>query len=106
MDKTRRYVGLWMCVALAWTAMSSAAVKLPAIIGDHMALQRNQAVPIWGWAAPGEKITASIASQQKSTTAGADGKWTIRLDPAAGRRAAGNDSAGEQHDHGARHPGG
>src|SRR5437016_12289574 len=73
---------LW-CVFnfLAWTAAASAAVKLPAVIGDHMAIQRDQAVPIWGWADPGELVTVRLAGQQKTATATADGKWRIDLDP-------------------------
>ena len=37
---------------LAWSAAAGAAVKLPAVIGDHMVMQREQPVPIWGWADP------------------------------------------------------
>ena len=58
-----------------------ADLKFPAIIGDHMVLQQNQADPIWGWDAPGTQITVSFAGQSYSTTAGADGKWTVKLVP-------------------------
>lgn len=34
-----------------------AAVKLPAVFSHHMVLQRDMAVPIWGWAEPGEEVT-------------------------------------------------
>src|SRR5690348_11881204 len=67
--------------ALAWTAAAGAAVKLPAVIGDHMAIQRDQAVPMWGSAEPGEQVTVRLAGQQKTATAGTDGKWRIQLDP-------------------------
>ena len=33
-----------------------ADVKLPPVISDHMVLQRDAAVPIWGTAAAGEKV--------------------------------------------------
>jgi sialate O-acetylesterase len=36
-------------------------------------------VPIWGTAAPGEKITVSIEGQTRSATADTSGKWTVRL---------------------------
>jgi len=58
-----------------------ADLKFPAIIGDHMVLQQNQADPIWGWDAPGTQITVAFAGQSYSTTAGADGKWTVKLAP-------------------------
>ena len=50
-----------------------AEVKLPSIFGSHMVLQRDHANPVWGWAAPGDKITVSIAGQSHATTAGKDG---------------------------------
>ncbi len=35
------------------TGLTRADVKLPAIFGDHMVLQRDTSVPVWGTAAPG-----------------------------------------------------
>src|SRR3974390_907806 len=58
-----------------------AELKLPAIIGDHMVLQQNLANPLWGWDAPGTQVTVTFARQTKSTQAGADGKWMVKLDP-------------------------
>jgi len=58
-----------------------AEVKLPAIFGDHMVLQRGQSDPIWGWDTPGTEITVAFAEQTNSTIAGADGKWMVKLAP-------------------------
>ena len=63
------------------TSALHAELTLPAIIGDHMVLQRNQADPIWGWDTPGTKITVSFSNQNHSATAGADGKWSVKLSP-------------------------
>ncbi|RYG28155.1 MAG: hypothetical protein EOO01_40225, partial [Chitinophagaceae bacterium] len=57
----------------------SADVKLPSLFSDNMVLQRDQAIPVWGWAAPGEKITVQINEETKKVTAGKDGKWMIKL---------------------------
>ena len=57
-----------------------ADVKLPAIFGDHMVLQRGAKVPVWGKADAGERVTVKVGVQEKSTTAGEDGKWRIVLD--------------------------
>ena len=46
-----------------------------------MVLQQKQANPIWGWDTPGSAITVTFGDQKKSTTTGADGKWTVKLDP-------------------------
>src|SRR5438876_4983592 len=57
------------------------SLHLPSIFSDNMVLQRNFATPIWGSAVPNQSITLTIAGQTKQATAGADGKWMIKLDP-------------------------
>ncbi len=57
-----------------------AEVKLPSVFSDHMVLQRDVTLPVWGWADPGEKITVAVAKQMKTTTADAAGKWSLKLD--------------------------
>lgn len=66
-------------LALAFPFAARAEVKLPAVFSDHMVLQRDAVVPVWGWGAPGEKITVTFAGQSRATQAGADGKWTVTL---------------------------
>jgi sialate O-acetylesterase len=71
------------CLSLASSLAAQATVRLPALVGDHMVLQRNVKVPVWGWAAPGEQVT--IAFQNKTYTAlpGPDNKWQVLLPPVA-----------------------
>lgn len=65
---------------LALGALSARAdVTLPAIFSDHMVLQRDVRVPVWGVAAPGEKVAVTFAGQTQSATTGADGKWRVDL---------------------------
>jgi len=59
--------------------VAAAAVKLPAVFGDNMVLQRGRPVPVWGWADPGEEVTVAIAGQSLSTKAKADGRWKVEL---------------------------
>jgi sialate O-acetylesterase len=66
-------------VVASWAAVAAAAVKLPAVIGDNMVLQRDQPVPIWGWADKGEDVTVTIANQTLTTKAGDDGRWKVVL---------------------------
>ena len=63
------------------TTKATADVKLPPVISNHMVLQRDMPLPIWGTAAPGEKVTVSFRGQEKSATADPQGKWLVRLDP-------------------------
>lgn len=45
----------------------------------NMVLQRDKPIGIWGWAAPGEKVTVSLADQKKTATAGKDRAWKVTL---------------------------
>ncbi len=79
-------VGWALAVLLAGDRSAARAdVKLPAIFGDHMVLQRDQKDRVWGWADPGEEVTVAVTphDQSKTATAGADGKWQVTLDPLA-----------------------
>ncbi len=60
--------------------VSRAEIKVTPVFGDHMVLQREMAVPIYGTAAEGEKVTVKFRDQEKTTTAGADGRWVVKLD--------------------------
>lgn len=68
-------------VLFATAASAMADVKLPAIFGDNMVLQRDAKVNIWGWAEPGEQVAVTVAGQKAAATAGADGKWSLQLEP-------------------------
>ena len=83
------FIRFFIVAQLMLTAFndSRADVKLPSIFSDHMVLQTGVDVPVWGRAAPGEKVTVSIAGQVRETTADKGGKWRIKLDKLAGTNA-------------------
>jgi len=68
-----------LCITMCCAAAASAQVKPSALFGDHMVLQSDMPVPIWGTAEPAEKITIKFTGQTKSATADASGKWMVRL---------------------------
>lgn len=69
------------CLTLFVNALVQAEVSVPSIFSDHMVLQRDLANPVWGKASPGEPVKVSIADQSHMTTADADGRWWLELDP-------------------------
>src|SRR5262245_20490487 len=77
----RRRMASWVLGALlpAIAGTARADVRLPAVIGNNMVLQRDAPLPIWGWADPGEQVTVSLGANKASATAGADGKWQVQL---------------------------
>ena len=62
---------------------ASAAVELAPLFTDHAVLQRDQPLPVWGRATPGETITVTFHDQTAQTTTAADGRWSVRLKPLA-----------------------
>ena len=74
-------IRLALSVFLAVATLACAEPRLPKVLSDNMVLQRGIALPVWGWAEPGEKVTVAFAGQNKIATADAEGKWMLRLDP-------------------------
>ena len=68
------------CLVFA-VQMAFAEVKLPALIGDNMVLQRDLTNTLWGWADVGEEIKVEFNGQTKTTKADDAGKWSLKLDP-------------------------
>lgn len=68
---------------IAFGEVSAGELKLATVFSDHMVLQRDKLVPVWGWADAGEKITVEFGGQVHSTVAHSDGKWQVKLDPMA-----------------------
>jgi sialate O-acetylesterase len=58
---------------------SHAEVRLPRLISDHMVLQRDQPLKIWGWASPKEKITVSLKEKNYKTVTTDLGNWELLL---------------------------
>lgn len=73
-------------VAGLFTGTVLADVKLPAIFGDHMVLQQDQKLTIWGWADPGEKISVTVLEQGRAATADDQGNWRVVLEPVQSAR--------------------
>jgi sialate O-acetylesterase len=64
-----------------------ATVRLPALVGSHMVLQRGRPVPVWGWAAPGEQVSITFRGKTYVASApDANGRWqaTLPATPAGG----------------------
>lgn len=78
MIPSRRFL-LITAMLLAAPARLPAAVTLGSLFSDHMVLQRGVAVPVWGTASPGEKISVAFQEQTQTTTARPGGEWMVHL---------------------------
>ncbi|MDP6630645.1 MAG: sialate O-acetylesterase [Kiritimatiellia bacterium] len=76
---SHRRLSRFVLVGLLITTTAMAAPRLPGFFTDNMVLQREMEVPVWGWADPGEVVTVAFGGQSVSATAGANGKWMVKL---------------------------
>lgn len=76
-----RYPATFLIAFLALAANAFADVRLPGIISDHMLLQRDMPVRIFGKADPGEAVTVAFRGQTARTVTDAVGRWEVWLDP-------------------------
>ena len=54
-------------------------IALPKLFSDHMVLQRNSMVPVWGTASPGEKLKVTFDDKEYLATATAEGAWSTKI---------------------------
>jgi sialate O-acetylesterase len=52
----------------------------PAVFSDHMVLQQDLEVPVWGRTEPGGTVTVTFMKQTKTAKADDKGKWMVKLD--------------------------
>ncbi len=58
-----------------------AQVVLPTILTNHMVIQRDLPVHVWGMAAPGEGVAVTFRGETRGTQAGPLGHWSVYLKP-------------------------
>ncbi len=56
-------------------------LRLANLFSDHMMLQRNRPVPIFGKDLPGSTVTIEFNGQKKTAKTNARGEWRVLLDP-------------------------
>ena len=69
-----------LCVHV-WSRPARGEPRVPALISDHMVLQRDTPIRLWGWAEPGEALRVAIASRTATTRADDQGRWRVALAP-------------------------
>jgi sialate O-acetylesterase len=76
--KKKTFLPLLMAL-LAATAQ--AEVRLANVFGEHMVLQRDRPLRVWGEATPGQTLSVELGGHQASARVGADGHWRAQLAP-------------------------
>ena len=55
------------------------AVRMPALFSDHMVIQRDEPVRMWGDAASGEAVTVTFRGMQRASTSDSLGRWRVEF---------------------------
>ena len=81
-----------LCLFLGLTFFAApsalAEVRLPVLFSDHMVLQAERPVRVWGWAEDGELVAVHFRDQVLSTRA-EQGKWSVWLQPMTASKRGG-----------------
>ena len=73
------FVFLFAAIFFQLGNTSLADVTVANLFGNHMVIQQNQNIRVWGWADAGEKVTVSLDNSKAETTADAEGNWKVEL---------------------------
>lgn len=65
--------GLYSCLC------AQAQIELPAFFADHMVLQRDRPIRIWGKTMPGDRVRFSLANRVTVVTANETGDWVATI---------------------------
>lgn len=74
-------MGLLLLIGTGTPNPVQGELKLSGIFSDHMVLQRDQRLPLWGGADKGQTVTVTFGDQSVSTTADDNGVWQVNLSP-------------------------
>ena len=80
---TKSRLLLPLTLTILFAVSSQAALELGTPFCDHMVLQRDRPIPVWGWDDPNTAIIVTLGEHSVHGTANEFGKWSVRL-PAQG----------------------
>src|ERR1700710_813580 len=71
-------------LAACSTIFAGESVEKPFVhplFADHVVLQRDCRVPVWGWTKPGATVSVRFAGHKRTAIANAEGRWEVALAP-------------------------
>lgn len=73
-----RYLVLFILAMLRVPAMEAvSSLRLAVPFTDGAVIQRGKPVPVWGWAQAGAVVQVVMSTQERTATAGPDGRWQV-----------------------------
>jgi sialate O-acetylesterase len=71
--------GVALSLLTVLSGSAAAEVRLATIFSEHMVLQRERELPVWGWATPGERVQVAFGHSAAEAIADELGRWSVRL---------------------------
>lgn len=75
---------LLLTLLLLLTPLAQAELKVANVFSDHMVLQQEMPIRVWGWAEPGASVNVSLVNGDTrlvgTAKAAADGRWLAELE--------------------------
>ncbi len=75
----KRLPTIFLTLLLLLSLSAQAELKVSNAFGDHMVLQQQMPIRVWGWATAGQQVTVELAGKSAKATAGDNGKWLAEL---------------------------
>jgi len=72
-------IALLLLLSFGVMSAANADVTLPNVLSDHMVLQRDKPINIWGWADADEAVTVSFGSAKATAKADSAGNFSVQL---------------------------
>lgn len=69
------------CLLALMAATAHAEVRLAEVFGEHMVLQRDRPLRLWGHATPGRTLSIAFAGRESRAIVGANGRWQVQFAP-------------------------
>lgn len=76
-----KFYQLFLLIILFYPTPSKGKIVLPALVGDHMILQQNKIINIWGYASPNAQILINFHGKHLSAITNQKGKWLVLFPP-------------------------
>jgi sialate O-acetylesterase len=70
------FVTILLVLTSVW---ANASVTMPHVFSDHMVIQQEKPVFVWGWADPDESVTVEFKGNRKTTQSDSKGAWAVEL---------------------------
>ena len=79
--KAHHFVVACFGLSVFSAAGAHADVTVGGLFSEHMVLQRDVPLPVWGTAEPDEVVTVTVDGRSAAVRADAQGRWQVKLDP-------------------------